>query len=335
MISGAAKAVAHALERHEWLKKLDRHDPVPQTAETDALYARVERRLGALQFKYTTCQSPPGDASAPADAVGAVFRGVALETSFGPSVEAQLTCLLEALSDYSSDPRPLAHAAPSEERAGLVRELFTCCMQLVSPHLASLTSHEEAKLALADATSAHEKAAGEAEAAAAKAAEAAEAKAKAAEAAAKAASRRDHVRVRLKRQYKLYEIPEAVNAGRLRLAAGGEGADGSRGSVEGGSNDCVWPTYGLLLFPGHASPQLPLEPPSEWSEEWSSSQQRKYWYNKRTKQSIWDSLRKTRPISFRSCAAAMMRWDRRMADLPEEKLLELADDIPPPMDESA
>ena len=142
MLDGAAKAVAHALDRHEWLKKLDRHDPVPQTAETDALYTSVERKLGALQFKYTTCRAPaeaeaePAKGKAPppkkgepepdgdGSPVGAVFRGVALETVFGPSAEAQLTCLLEAMSDYSTDPRPLAHEPPSEERLGLVKELF-------------------------------------------------------------------------------------------------------------------------------------------------------------------------------------------------------------------
>lgn len=79
--------------------------------------------------------------------------------------------------------------------------------------------------------------------------------------------------------------------------------------------------------PAHAPPPLP----TARAEEWSSSQQRKYWYNKRTKQSLWDSLRKTRPISFRSCSSAMLRWDRRMEALPEDKLLELADEIPPPI----
>ena len=92
----------------------------------------------------------------------------------------------------------------------------------------------------------------------------------------------------------------------------------------------MWPCFGLLFFPARANPQLPLEPPGEWAKEWSSSQQRDYWYNKRTKQSIWDSLRKTRPISFRSSAAAMLRWDRRMEALNEELLLELAEEIPTP-----
>lgn len=122
----------------------------------------------------------------------------------------------------------------------------------------------------------------------------------------------DYMRVRMKRFFKLHDLAEALVTG------GGQGGPST------------WPLFGLLLFPGHASPQLPLEPPNEWKKEWSSSQQRSYWYNKRTEQSVWDSQRKTRPISFRSCAAAMLRWDRRSTALPEEKVLELAASIPPP-----
>ena len=44
----------------EWLKKLDRHDPVPPTADTEALYTRAERALGALRFKYTACLGATG-----------------------------------------------------------------------------------------------------------------------------------------------------------------------------------------------------------------------------------------------------------------------------------
>ena len=137
MPEGAAKAVAHALARHDWMKKLDRHDPVPQTESTDALYQRIERKLGALHFKYTTCLNPPPDAepAAPAGKApppkkgepepeaeapkkGVTFRGVVLAETFGEDTDSQLTCLLEALSDYSSDPRPLAHATPSEVSKG-------------------------------------------------------------------------------------------------------------------------------------------------------------------------------------------------------------------------
>lgn len=123
----------------------------------------------------------------------------------------------------------------------------------------------------------------------------------------------DYMRVRMKRTYGLHELNDAlVNGG------GGEGGDST------------WPLYGLLIFPGHAAPQLPLEPPHEWKKEWSASQQRSYWFNKRTEQSVWDSQRKTRPISFRSCAAAMLRWDRRSEALPEAKVMDLASRIPGP-----
>ena len=98
MVDGAAKAVAHALERHHWMKKLDRHDPVPQAAETDALYTRVERQLGALQFKYTTCTQ-----------LGADLSSAALEPMFGPTTAAQLACLLEVRGLCPSSAFPPTH----------------------------------------------------------------------------------------------------------------------------------------------------------------------------------------------------------------------------------
>lgn len=60
MVEGAAKAVAHALSRLEWLKALDNHDPVPPTNDMDALYRHAEHRFEALLFKYTTCASGEG-----------------------------------------------------------------------------------------------------------------------------------------------------------------------------------------------------------------------------------------------------------------------------------
>ena len=124
----------------------------------------------------------------------------------------------------------------------------------------------------------------------------------------------DYIRVRMKTPYGLHTIADC-------LVHGGGGAGGA---AEGGS---TWPLYGLLLFPGHAAPQLPLEPPHEWKKEWSNSQQRSYWFNKRTEQSVWDSQRKTRPISFRSSAAAMLRWDRRSEVLPEATVMDMAQSI--------
>ena len=55
---------------------------------------------------------------------GATIRGVALAEAFGEQPANQLAAILEALSDYTADPRPLAHAAPVEARAELVRTLF-------------------------------------------------------------------------------------------------------------------------------------------------------------------------------------------------------------------
>lgn len=130
------------------------------------------------------------------------------------------------------------------------------------------------------------------------------------------APRRDCARVRMKQEYALHQMADAVNAGRARVEAG---------------TGPVWPCRGLLLFPGHGNPPLPLDPPHEWKKEWSKSQQREYWYNVRTRQSIWSSDRKTRPTSFRSCAAALLRWDRRSNALPEVELIEVvAEQIPPP-----
>ena len=66
MVAGAAKAAAHALSRHEFLKNLDKHDPghpeIPQT-EVVTAYKHAEH-LGALKFKYRLA-SPhrPGVAS--------------------------------------------------------------------------------------------------------------------------------------------------------------------------------------------------------------------------------------------------------------------------------
>ena len=66
MIEGAAKAVAHALARHEWLKNLDKHDPVPPTKEMIDHYAAAERRLNALLLKYRGSLSDATDEAATA-----------------------------------------------------------------------------------------------------------------------------------------------------------------------------------------------------------------------------------------------------------------------------
>ncbi len=123
--------------------------------------------------------------------------------------------------------------------------------------------------------------------------------------------------VRLKRAFGLHQLAEAATLGRARMAAAEAEAD--------------WPTFGLLLFPGHAQVALPLEPAHEWTKQWSNSQQREYYFNGRTQQSIWSSDRKRAPLSFRKCAQALIRWTRLdLHLLPEAKLIELAAAIPPP-----
>jgi len=131
--------------------------------------------------------------------------------------------------------------------------------------------------------------------------------------------------VRLKREYGLHELRLALDNGRTRLEAVNCGVN--RGSSL--HSPTVWPCRGLLLFPGHAAPLLPLEPAHQWKKEWSKSQAREYYYNKSTGQSIWSEHRKSRPLSFRSTAAAMIRWDRRSTAPSEVQLLELAAEIPP------
>lgn len=164
----------------------------------------------------------------------------------------------------------------------------------------------------------------------------------------------DGVRVRLKPEFRLHQVADALQAGRERNEAA-EGGGGSAGAAKVG-----WPCHGLLLFPGHAAPPMPLEPPNEWTKEFSKSQQKeyatpvsprvpsraraeralaslppppsalRYYFNARTGQSVWSEHRKCRPISFRSSAAALLRWDRRSTALPEAELLRLALEIAEP-----
>ena len=116
----------------------------------------------------------------------------------------------------------------------------------------------------------------------------------------------------------LHELADAVRDAGVSQAAGAAGAP---------ATGAVWPFRGLLLFPANASQLLPLEPAHEWSKEWSTSQAREYYYNRRSGQSIWSEHRKSKPISFRQSAAALLRWDRRDGRLPEAMLLELAAEI--------
>jgi hypothetical protein len=159
----------------------------------------------------------------------------------------------------------------------------------------------------------------------------------------------DGVRVRLKPEYRLHQISEAlgtarereerkgasavgavVGAGRAEGGGANAGGGGAAASASSAAAGVWWPCRGLLLLPGHASPLLPLEPAGEWKREFSKSQQKEYYFNARTGQSIWAEHRKARPISFRSSASAMLRWERRSTTLPEAELLRLAQEIPEP-----
>jgi hypothetical protein len=159
----------------------------------------------------------------------------------------------------------------------------------------------------------------------------------------------DGVRVRLKPEYRLHQISEALGTAREREERKGASAVGAvvgTGRAEGGGANAGgggaaasassaaagvwWPCRGLLLLPGHASPLLPLEPAGEWKREFSKSQQKEYYFNARTGRLIWAEHRKARPISFRSSASAMLRWERRSTTLPEAELLRLAQEIPEP-----
>ena len=138
---------------------------------------------------------------------------------------------------------------------------------------------------------------------------------------ARAMARRECDRVRLKKTFGLHQIADAVNAGRQRLDTASP-------------TDRTWATRGILLFPGNANPRLPLEPPQEWKKEFSKSQNREYWFNFRTGASVWDTDRKSRPLSFQKCAVAMLRWDRRSQHPNEATLIEMAAAVelprPPP-----
>lgn len=70
--------------------------------------------------------------------------------------------------------------------------------------------------------------------------------------------------VRLKPTFTLHQLPQAVSVGRDRISDP--------------KAEAQWPCFGLLLFPGHAMPALPLDPPHEWKKEWSKSQSREYWH---------------------------------------------------------
>jgi hypothetical protein len=119
----------------------------------------------------------------------------------------------------------------------------------------------------------------------------------------------------------LRELEAALEAGEVREAGGGP----------------QWRHRGLYLFPGHNVIQ-PLRPgPPLWRLERSRSNQAEYWFNPKTNERKWrheadaEAEAGARPISFRSCAANMVRWDRAAAmmdgGMSEAQLREMAQQV--------
>jgi cap1 methyltransferase len=110
-----------------------------------------------------------------------------------------------------------------------------------------------------------------------------------------------HMPVRLKRAYALWEMPRAIEEAREMEAVGGGGV--------------CWPFRGMLLFPGHGLPSLPA-PGREWTRHTSKTTGQDYWAC--ANQPSIPVERK--PISFRSCLQALMRWDPKACDVTLEML---------------
>uniref|UniRef100_A0A7S3AM53 Uncharacterized protein n=1 Tax=Haptolina ericina TaxID=156174 RepID=A0A7S3AM53_9EUKA len=91
-----------------------------------------------------------------------------------------------------------------------------------------------------------------------------------------------------------------------------------------------WRGEGLLMFPGHNSVLLPLEvshgsAPADWTgPHRSRSTGMDYWHNKRTNKAVWRHERKSKPISFRSCVAILLRWYSSAGTIPKDELCRLA-----------
>lgn len=123
-----------------------------------------------------------------------------------------------------------------------------------------------------------------------------------------------HVPVRLKPAWSLRELPAALDAADARVGSGGP----------------QWRHRGVLLFPGH-NVTVPVQPgPPQWTKHFSNSMRAEYWFNKADGRKMWVAeLEKqtAKPISFRSCAATLSRWDRQKVlegGMEERTLRELA-----------
>ena len=143
-----------------------------------------------------------------------------------------------------------------------------------------------------------------------------------------------HVPVRLKPAWSLRELPAALDAAEARTSGGGP----------------QWRGRGVLLFPGHNVQLPVTPGPPQWAKHFSNSMRAEYWFNKADGRKMWvaelekqvtprttpfwvvcppptlhpasalltvvialpplDRLQVAKPISFRSCAATLSRWDR-------------------------
>ncbi|KAL1512237.1 hypothetical protein AB1Y20_005499 [Prymnesium parvum] len=184
MLGAAQKAVLHAKEHLESLQKLDKHDPVPPSPEMRAIYSVAERKYAALATKYAwllsasepvaTPAAPPStgkpskggkgqpkfEETKPESTATTTVRGVEL-SSFGTTLEEQLSALLEAMHDYSSTAHPLAHAKPKEDRASLLHDLVHGAFSLAKPSVEAFNTAIAADRTLKDAVAAAEAATAE------------------------------------------------------------------------------------------------------------------------------------------------------------------------------
>ena len=112
--------------------------------------------------------------------------------------------------------------------------------------------------------------------------------------------------------YRLSELPRALDEAEARASSGVRGTR--------------WPFCGALLFPGHAVPST--QPPGPgWDRHRCRSRttgQEYYASASHPGQSI-PIVRK--PISFRGCLQALVRWDARRGDVPLAQLRQFGKEV--------
>jgi len=120
---------------------------------------------------------------------------------------------------------------------------------------------------------------------------------------------RCEVPLRLKPAYNLGQLGELITAADARRSQPG----------------LRWPFKGLFLFPGHNCSVQTLEPANDWAKRTSSKSGHEYWFNSRTGKSVWSHELVKKPISFRSCASNMLRWQRSEPAVNEAELIAFSD----------